>query len=80
MGLEGDIIRLEVEVIKRQMLSKQEAVENEVHRNSGLTYEQWVANYATKFRNTVNDILKRTGKIPTAQEVERILYQGSYGG
>lgn len=76
MGLGADIIRLEVEIIKRAMMTKQDVLENQVHCNSGLTYEQWIAHYAPKFRESVNDILKRTGKMPTAQEVERILYHG----
>jgi hypothetical protein len=74
MGEMADIIRLETAIIKRAMMTKTDVLENEVHRQSGLTSEQWIAYYAPKFRLAVADILKRTGKIPTAQEVERILY------
>jgi len=59
MGKEGDIIRLECEVIR-----------NSHYR--ALTPEQWTAFYAVKFRNKVNDILLKTGKLPT---VERIIME-----
>jgi hypothetical protein len=74
MGLGADIIRLEVEIIKRAMMTKQDVIENEVHRNSGLTTEQWIAHYAPRFRKEVEAILKKTGKLPTAEQVERVLY------
>lgn len=41
----------------------------------GLTYEQWTAHYAVKFRDKVNEILKKEGKLPTKEEMEVHLSQ-----
>lgn len=41
----------------------------------GLTYEQWTAHYAVRFRDKVNEILKKDGKLPTKEEMEVHLSQ-----
>ena len=76
MGVEGDIMRLEVEIIKSAMLTHRERLENELHLSSGLTHEQWVNNFAEKFRREVEAAVKKTGKLPTKEQVERVLYFG----
>jgi len=76
MGIEGDIMRLEVEIMKSAMLNRKEELENKLHIASGLTYEQWTTHYAEKFRREVDAILKKTGKLPTKEQVELTLYHG----
>jgi len=56
MGTEADIIRLEYEVIRDSHFR-------------ALTPEQWIAHYAPQFRKRVNEILKKTGKLPTKEKI-----------
>jgi hypothetical protein len=56
MGTQGDIMRLQYEVIRNSHFR-------------ALTPEQWIKNYAPKFRQRVNDILQKTGKLPTAEKM-----------
>jgi hypothetical protein len=56
MGTQGDIMRLEYEVIKSSHFR-------------ALTPEQWTEHYAVKFRAKVNEILNKTGKLPTAERM-----------
>jgi hypothetical protein len=76
MGTEGDIMRLEVEIMKSAMLNRKEELENKLHLSSGLTYEQWTAHYAEKFRREVDAVLKKKGRLPTKEEVELTIYHG----
>jgi hypothetical protein len=74
MGLQGDIMRLEASVIREAMLTRKEELENRLHLASGLTCEQWTAHYAEKFRVQVDAVLKKKGRLPTKEEIERTLY------
>ena len=56
MGTQGDIIRLEYEVISNSHFR-------------ALTTEQWTELYAVKFRQKVNEILQNTGKLPTVDKI-----------
>jgi hypothetical protein len=60
MGTQGDIMRLEARLM------------SESHFR-GLTHEQWTKHYAVKFRNRVEEVLKKTGRLPTKEEIERDL-------
>jgi hypothetical protein len=74
MGEMADIIRLEVDLIQSAMLTRKEELENRLHLASGLTHEQWVKHYAEKFRTQVEAVLKKKGRLPTKEELERTLY------
>lgn len=76
MSTHGDIIRLEVEVMKSAMLNRKEQLENQLHLSSGLTYEQWTTFYAEKFRKAVDKALSDKGRLPTVEQLERTLYHG----
>jgi hypothetical protein len=56
MGIQGDLMRLEYEVIKNSHFR-------------ALTPEQWTEYYAARFRSKVNDILQKTGKLPTVEKM-----------
>jgi hypothetical protein len=74
MGRMADIIRLEVILMKDAMLNRKEELENKLHLDSGLTYEQWTTHYAEKFRRKVDEVLKKKGRLPTKEELELTLY------
>jgi hypothetical protein len=76
MGLQSDIMLLEASLIKRHMerMSKSDQLESVVMTQSGLTYEQWVNNYAAPFRQKINEVLDKKKKLPTVEEMEAHLY------
>lgn len=43
-------------------------------QNNGLTPDQWVKFYAEAFRRRIYDVIKKKGKLPTVEEMERELY------
>lgn len=69
-------MRLEASIIQRYMerMSKADQLESMVMSQSGLTYEQWVNNYAAPFRQKINDVLDKKKKLPTVEEMEIHLY------